>query len=62
MIKLVEEIFPEKKIWQKPFPRMNYDEVIKNYNSDKPDLREDSKNPDELAFAWVVNMPLLEYS
>ena len=62
MIKLVEEIFPEKKIWQKPFPRMNYDEVMKKHNSDKPDLREDKDNPDELAFAWIVNMPLLEYS
>ena len=62
MIKLVEKVFPEKKIWQKPFPRMDYDEVIAKYNSDKPDLREDKNNPDELAFAWVVNMPLLEYS
>ena len=62
IIKLVEEIFPGKKIWQKPFPKMDYDEVISKYNSGKPDLREDKNDPDELAFAWVVNMPLLEYS
>jgi aspartyl-tRNA synthetase len=56
---MVESIFPEKKITQKPWPRLNYDEVMKKYKSDKPDLRKNKNDPDELAFAWILNFPLL---
>ena len=38
MIKLVEKL-SDKKIMFKPFPRLNYDDVIKKYGVDKPDLR-----------------------
>ena len=62
LINLVKKIFPKKKISKEPFPKIDYDEVMAKYNSDKSDLRENKNNPDELAFAWVVNMPLLEYS
>lgn len=60
-IKMVETLFPEKKIMQKPFPRLNYQDVIEKYNSDKPDLRKDKNNPNELAFAFILNFPMFEW-
>lgn len=60
-IALVKEFYPHKKIKQIPFPRLNYFDVIQKYNSDKPDLRENKNNPDELAFAFIVNFPMFEW-
>lgn len=58
--KLVEKLYPHKKITQKPWPRIDYEEVMEKYETDRPDLRKDKNNPDELAFAWIVNFPLFE--
>src|SRR3989339_1083175 len=55
---MVEKLFPEKHFLAKPWPRLNYDDVMAQYNSDKPDLRKDKNDPNELAFAWVLNFPL----
>ena len=61
MIKLVKELYPNKKIQQTPFPRLTYKEVMKKHKSDRPDLRKNQDDPDELAFAFVVDFPAFEY-
>jgi len=55
---LVEKVF-NKKIYKKPFPRISFSEAMKKYGADKFDMRED-KDPNVLAFAWVVDWPLFE--
>lgn len=59
-IKIIETLFPEHKISQKPFPRLTHAEVVKKYNSDKPDLRKDKNDKFELAFAWIIDFPFFE--
>jgi aspartyl-tRNA synthetase len=49
-----------KKIMEDPFPIFKYDEAIKKFGADKFDLR-DKKDQDLLAFAWVIDFPLLKY-
>lgn len=56
---LMAAIRPNAKL-PKAFPRLTYADAMERYNSDKPDLRKDPKNPDEFAFAWIVDFPLFE--
>ncbi|MGB9706576.1 MAG: aspartate--tRNA ligase [Microgenomates group bacterium] len=58
MIELTESL--EKKIYCQPFPRIKYQEAIKKFGDDKFDLRQ-KKDPNVLAFAFVIDQPLFEW-
>ncbi len=60
VIETVQKLFPEKKIQQIPFPRLDYKDVMQKYGTDRPDIREDKNDPNLLAFCWVINFPFFE--
>ena len=68
ILSLTENLFKEltekvlgKKVWQFPFPRLAYEETIRKYGTDKPDLRPDKKDTNLLAFCFIIDFPLFEW-
>lgn len=60
LISLVQNLFPEKKIQQIPFPRITYKESMEKYGTDRPDIRENKEDKNLLAFCWIIDFPFFE--
>lgn len=67
VMKLIEDMYKKiakelgKKVQDDPFPVFTYKEAVEKFSADKFDMRKDKKDKDLLAFAWVIDFPLLEY-
>jgi len=55
---MVKYLFPEKRISFSPWPRLSHQDVMEKYGTDKPDLRKNKNDKDELAFSWTLDFPL----
>ena len=60
MTEMVKNLFPEKKITQSPWPRLTYKECMGKYGNDKPDIRVNKDDPNELGFLWITDFPMFE--
>ena len=54
----IADLMPDKHISRSPWPRLSHTEAREKYHTDKPDLRQDKNDPDELSFSWTIDFPL----
>ena len=63
LLDLVRAIYPAKTLKLDKngrIPRITYDDAMKEYKSDRPDMRDNKENNNELAFAIVTDFPMFE--
>jgi aspartyl-tRNA synthetase len=60
-IEIIRNIMPEKRIQKIPFPKITYKTAMEKYGNDRPDLRKNKNDSDELAFCFVVDFPMFEW-
>lgn len=56
---IITRLLPDKNLPEQ-FPVISYADAMQKYGSDKPDMRKNKDDPNELAFCWVVDFPVFE--
>jgi aspartyl-tRNA synthetase len=63
LLELFRTIYPKKKVKLEKnghIPRLFYADVMEKYKTDRPDLRDDKDDKNELAPAFVIDFPMFE--
>jgi len=57
---VVEKLYSDKKLTTPSFKSLTHADAMKEYGNDRPDLRKDKNDLDELAFVVITDFPMFE--